>query len=201
MPTLSVICNESNPNYIDFNEFSDLFPSDTKLLSSQEIDMHSLTPFQRVLLTIDGTVTKAIEAYSLEPINIVVLQQEKNLCLDDHSWLEISDETNVTVRSVLLQGSETQTIYAYASSLLVPNRFSKEINEMLNEEGSGIGKVLLSNDIESRRKILSYNLCDGSNIKHPDLIKEQFFCRTYQIIMDKKPIMLIHEKFPINQYI
>ena len=40
------------------------------------INMRTLSPFQRALLVIDGTVTKFIEAYKNEPIDVVRLAHE-----------------------------------------------------------------------------------------------------------------------------
>ncbi len=41
-----------------------------------ELDLRTLTPFQRALLVLDGTVTKFIEAYTMEPLDIIRLAQD-----------------------------------------------------------------------------------------------------------------------------
>jgi hypothetical protein len=59
-------------NEVDgFNPLKDLFAAQSsKPETLREVNLRALSPFQRALLVIDGTVTKFIEAYTMEPVEI-----------------------------------------------------------------------------------------------------------------------------------
>ncbi len=62
------------------------------------VNLRSLTPFQRALVSIDGTVTKFIEAYTLEPVESVPLCQQTQRLPTDHPWLELAAQSEVVAR-------------------------------------------------------------------------------------------------------
>ncbi len=186
----------------EFNPFTDLLVSqETKPLSLRPADWRTITPFQRALLVIDGTVTKFIEAYALEPVESVRLQQQTQLLASAHAWLKTPANTEVIGRQVLLRGRYSATVYAYAVSLLVPTRLPVELLHALETEPAGIGRVLLNSHIENRREILWYGYEQLTDL--PDEIRQltgvEFLSRTYRIINGGQPVMLINEKFPMHQ--
>lgn len=157
-----------------------------------------MTPFQRVLMVIDGTVTRFIEAYTLEPIEVVRLQQQTQLLYSPHAWLKTPANTEVIGRQVLLRGRQSSTVYAYAVSKLVPSRLPTELLNDLEVAPGGLGQVLLNNQIENRREIL---WCGREKIADlPEAIRRltgaEFISRTYRIVAGGQPVMLIEEKFP-----
>jgi chorismate-pyruvate lyase len=165
------------------------------------VNLRTLTPFQRALLSIDGTVTKLIEAYTLEPVESIVLCQQTQPLPADHPWLELAAHSEVVARQVLLRGRYSATIYAYAVSLLVPARLPAHLLHDLAKEPAGLGRVLLNSQIENRREILWYG-----REKLADLPAEiarytgnEFISRTYRIIAGEQPLMLINEKFPVEE--
>lgn len=182
-----------------FDPFADLMlVQGAKPPRWQTIDLRTLSPFQRALLSIDGTVTKFIEAYSLEPVEITRLEQQEQKLSTEHHWLNAPQGTDVIARQVLLRGKYSTTIYAYAVSLLIPNRLPSSIIQELDLEPAGIGKVLLNSQLENRREVLWYGREQLDDI--PESIEiytgSSFISRTYRIIFDEQPIMLINEKFP-----
>lgn len=184
-----------------YDPFSDLMlVQDERPLQLNGIDLRTITPFQRALLAIDGTVTKLIESYMLEPIEVMLLKQERQPLYQDHPWLEAPAQTEVVARQVLLRGRYSGTIYTYAVSLLMPERLPQDILQGLRVEPSGIGRVLLNSQIENRREILWY----GHEVieELPPVVQSctgsEFISRTYRIIVNGKPTMLINEKFPTN---
>ena len=50
------------------------------------VNLRTLSPFQRALLVIDGTVTKFIEAYTMEPVAVVRLSQGEVELSEEHRW-------------------------------------------------------------------------------------------------------------------
>ncbi|MFM8444545.1 MAG: chorismate--pyruvate lyase family protein [Methylococcus sp.] len=183
-----------------FNPFDDLVRDrDVRSASANRIDLPSLTPFQRSLLTIDGTVTKYLESYALEPIEVVALRRETQTLPARHSWLETPPETEVIAREVLLQGARSTTVYAYAVSLLVPSRLPPRLLGELEREPGGIGRVLLRCKIESRREVLWYGREHFSRLPSGIRAKtgDEFLSRCYTIIVAGLPVMLINERFPL----
>jgi len=162
------------------------------------VNLRALTPFQRALLVIDGTVTKFIEAYTLEPVQTVHLGQESRPLTSDQPWLEAEEGTEVLARRVFLEGKYTRTVYAYAVSLVVPDRLPEAARESLKDDAGSLGRILLSAQLETRREVLWYGREHLSDV--PDPIRRlegvPAISRTYRIISRGRPLMLINEKFP-----
>lgn len=194
----------------NFDPFVDLISAQaSRPTDLHQVNLRTLTPFQRALLSIDGTVTKLIEAYTLEPVeSVLLLQQVQTLANEgrspnfhQHPWLALSAQGEVIARQVLLRGRYSATVYAYAISLLVTERLPSTLIADLACEPAGIGRVLLNSQIENRREILWYGRETISNL--PERIEREtgneFISRTYRIIVGNQPVMLINEKFPLRQ--
>ncbi|MCZ6678414.1 MAG: chorismate pyruvate-lyase family protein [Candidatus Poribacteria bacterium] len=166
-----------------------------------EIDLSNLTPFQRALLGIDGAVTPFIEAYTMEPVEVVRLHQQTQRLSTDHVWLQAPKGTAVVARQVLLRGVQSTTLYAYAVSLIVLDRLPEVVKEGLAADGEGLGDLLRRGRVETRRELLWYGLEHAREL--PDAIRylegEAFISRTYRIIANGQPMMLINEKFPSRE--
>ncbi len=162
------------------------------------VNLRALTPFQRALMVIDGTVTKFIETYTMEPVEIVRLAQSRRTLTEAHPWLETPCNTTVAIREVLIQGKYADTFYGYAMSLIVLGRLDERVWERLQSDGSGIGRILDEMRMETRREILWYGREHLTDL--PETLGHrtdgEFVSRTYRIINRKHPIALIHEKFP-----
>lgn len=184
-----------------FDPFADLMlMQEAKPRDWQPIDLRTVTPFQRALLSMDGTVTKFIEAYTLEPIRIIRLQQQEKRLVADHPWLSATTGTTIIARQVLLRGKYSATIYAYAVSLLITNRLPANVLRGLDVEPAGLGRILLNSQLENRREVLWYGREQMSDL--PEAISlltgHDFISRTYRIIVGEQPMMLINEKFPMT---
>ena len=175
---------------------------DEKPAILREINFARLTPFQRGLVVTDGTVTRFIEAYTLAPVEVVLLQQKKQTLLRKNRWLQLSDGEEVISRQVTLQThQETETspiIHTYADSLIALKRLPKSILEGLESNKYGLGKLLQHSGLETRRELL---WCGIETLKDlPSTIAhlegETFISRAYLILANQEPLMLINEKFP-----
>lgn len=164
------------------------------------IDLRSLTAFQRALLVLDGTVTKFIEAYTLEPLEILRLEQGTEILAEDHHWLGAAKGTEVGLRQVLIRSKRTRSTYAYAVSLLVFARLPDRVRHGIEIQGEGIGRLLNDSELETRREVLWYGRERLQEL--PDIVRRSagadFLSRTYRIISKGQPIALITERFPIN---
>jgi chorismate-pyruvate lyase len=164
------------------------------------INLRVLSPLQRALLVIDGTVTKFLEAYVLEPIDIQQLAQNKRTLADSQEWLEAPPGTEILRRQVAIEGRYSHNLYVYAVSCVVLNRLPEKVVSSLELTGTGIGQVLYDNEIETRREILWFGREHAAEI--PDTLKGrtngEFISRTYRIIAGNRPVALINEKFPAS---
>lgn len=191
--------NGQKPNA--FDPFADLLAGDAGRPSTlQPVNLRTLTPFQRALISIDGTVTKFIEAYMLEPVESVLLHQHTERLPNDNRWLELDAHSEVVARQVLLRGRYSMTVYAYAVSLLAPTRLPANLFADLAKEPAGLGRVLLNNQMENRRELLWYGREQITDLP-ADIARftgDDFISRSYRIIAAGQPLMLINEKFSVE---
>ena len=169
------------------------------------IDLSRLTPFQRALLVTDGTVTRFLEAYTLSAVKIVLIGQETQILPAYHEWLRAKKGTQVIRRQVLLQtdqcSGQPPTIHTYATSLIMLSRTPIVITQGLELKSDGLGTLLQRSGLETRRDLLWYGVDRPKdlpeNLAHLDEIP--FLTRTYRIVADGQPIMLIDERFPLGK--
>jgi len=184
-----------------FDPASDLFVAQFgRPPDLQPVNMRALSPFHRALLVIDGTVTTFLEAYTLEPIEVIRLGQAVQPLTEENLWLELPAGASVLARNVRLEGRYTHRLYAQATSLIALDRLPADIVSGLDIEGGGLGRILNSAKAENRREILWYGRerADQLNDRTANS-RHEFIVRTYRIIQGGKPIMLISEKFPTDE--
>ena len=193
--------------HISTKRMKDLFVAQfAKPPDLEEMNLSQLTPFQRALLVIDGTVTRFIEAYTFSPVEVVLLHQETQTLPTDDAWLDAEKGTEVVARQVMLQTGQRDgqqpTVHAYATSIIVLNRIPKTVKEGLTFKGQGLGQLLQRSGLETRRDLLWWG------IKRPKDLPERllhlqgkpFLSRTYRIVADGHSLMLINEQVPIDGY-
>lgn len=171
----------------------------------KDINLTRLSPFQRALLVADGTVTRFIEAYMHSPIQVVLLYQARRILHNQHKWLELSTGGNIIAREVILQTpckeNQTPKIHAYAVSQIVYERLPNNVVNELDAGINGLGVLLHHSQLETRRDLLWWGIerAKGlpSSIAHFE--GNPFLCRTYRIVANGKPLMLITEKFPLEE--
>ena len=170
----------------------------------KKINLARLTPFQRGLLVTDGTVTRFIEAYTLAPVEVVLLQQARQTLDTEHTWLNLPAGEEIISRQVVLQTHSQEElspiIHAYADSLIVPQRLPQSILDGLESDKQGLGGLLRCSGLETRHELLwcgTETLTDlPSAVKH--LEGETFISRAYRVFAHQEPLMLINEKFPLS---
>ncbi|MCE2402554.1 DUF98 domain-containing protein [Candidatus Poribacteria bacterium] len=170
----------------------------------KDINLTRLTPFHRALLVTDGTVTRFIEAYQLSPVQVVLLYQARRTLHNEHSWLRLPTGGNIIAREVVLQtpSTENQTpkIHAYAVSQIVHERLPKSVVEGLEAGIDGLGVLLKHSQLETRRDLLWWGIERATGL--PSSIArfegQLFLSRTSRIVANRNPLMLITEKFPLD---
>ena len=167
-------------------------------LRHSAVDPRTLSRFQRILLTTDGTVTEILEAQFWEAIRIVKLYQELVTLGRPVPYLDLSPNARVLARKVLLQGSDSARNYIYAESLLVPERLEEKVREGLLGTRKPIGQLMIETRMETFREILACRREPAGEIgAHFGVAEDSMLIsRTYRVFGNRLPVMLITEKFP-----
>ena len=182
----------------EFDPFDGIFVAqDQRPAHLEDVDLASLSPFERAVLVIDGTVTRFLEAQKLEPIEIIDCGRTKETLKKDHAWLELPKGDSVSSRRVLLKGRDSGRVYASAASLVVPERVKDAVGHPAQRIPEGLGRMLLNSRVEQYRELLWYGKEGPSDLPGEMRSLESEFCltRTYRIIVNKLPTMMITEWF------
>ncbi|MCK5504499.1 MAG: DUF98 domain-containing protein [Thermodesulfovibrionia bacterium] len=169
-----------------------------KSLKRHYIDPRQLSTFQRILLTTDGTVTEILEAYLFEKIQVVKLSQGMITLKEGIKPLNLKKGSKVIERKILLQGKVSRKNFVYAKSIIVPERFDKNILDALERSRKPVGQIWLEHKTETFREIIdsakepANELSDYFHIPSD----QKVLSRTYRVFSNKKPIIMITEKFP-----
>ncbi len=171
-------------------------------LRQTDLDPRNMSPFQRILLTTDGTVTEILEAHLFESMRVVKLYEEQITTDKAIPYLEVDTGTEVIARKILLRGKYAHKNYIYAESVLVPARLSPQMRDDLLSTRKPIGLLILEARMETFREILS---CQrelmGDVAQYYGLPEDAaLISRTYRIYAGGQPIMLITEKFPESYF-
>ena len=167
-------------------------------------------PFDRMLLTADGTVTTLLEACTGEPIVTRTTRQagpatfEELLEVVGRWWhpatqlLDLSPAERLIVRRVTLHGARSGVAHVLAESLVVPDRLPGEIAESLVRPGASLGRLLASHHLESRREILEIVAVRAAEAAeylgvHPSATLAR---RTYAIRIGRRTVAAITEWLP-----
>lgn len=156
-----------------------------------------LTPLQRALLVIDGTVTTFLEAWALEPVAVTrVWQHVQKLAAPDR-WLDLPAGAKVTERAVLLSGARSRSFFAFAESRINTDHLSATMCDALEAGTAGLGQILLASGLDSRREGL---WCGREQMKSlpaavAALTDGDFLTRSYRVTTGGRPFMLITERF------
>src|SRR3972149_12330391 len=136
----------------EFDPLSDLFVAQfAKPPDLGIVNLRALTPFQRALLVIDGTVTKFIEAYTMEPVTVRIISHEQRRLSAENAWLEAEAGTTVLARDVVLEGKYSGVLHAHGLSLVLPERLPAEALTQMGAPPGGLGRGRLGAPLGTRR--------------------------------------------------
>lgn len=166
----------------------------------EPVNMRALSPMQRALMVIDGTVTKFLEAYTMEPIEVTTLGQAHQTLENAQEWLEVRAGGDVLARHVTLVGAYSGKLYAYAISLTNPHAIPRDIRAAMEIQGGSVGRILLSSRVEQRREVLWFGKESGDGL--PEEVRSLYdgdvLSRAYRIVVEGRPVIMIIEKFPLR---
>jgi len=166
-----------------------------------ELLIQTLPPFLRALLVTDGTVTKILEAYFWEPVEVQTLQQESVTAERPIPWVQVDPGDRVLIRRARLSGVDSGRVYASAFSVIRTQLIPETFRQRLIDREIGIGVLIRDSGLESYREVLEVGIepADGS-AKGIATESSELIFRTYRIIIDGQPVILITESFPHDLY-
>ena len=166
---------------------------------TESVQMRELPPFLRTLLITDGTVTKHLEAYFWEPVNVIPIAQSLNQTESAIPWLALDAAETVLTREVELIGEQSQHHYATAFSIVCPTLIPAPFRQALLDGEIGIGKLIRESGMESYREVLEIGVAHSPLSKTSDVAQQHVY-RTYRILLGGKAAILITERFPISLF-
>ena len=166
-----------------------------------------LDPFDRMLLSADGTVTALLEACTGEPIATRTNRQAGPATLNtllaatgrwwhpDPTLLELVPAERLIARRALLLGTRSEIPYVLAESLVAPDRLPTPLAERLTLEGTSIGRLLTGWSLETRRELLEITaLRAGDASDHLSVEPgETLARRTYRIVIGQRTAVVVTE--------
>jgi chorismate-pyruvate lyase len=178
-------------------------PAMDESLTLSHIEPSKLSPFQRILLTTDGTLTEILEAYLFEPIHIVKLAGEIIVTNKDLPLLGLKTGSEMIERKVLLQGKISRKNFIYAESILVTKRLEPKFRDELLKFQIPMGRLWLEHKIETFKEIIdsSQELAEDLSNYFKIQREDRMLSRTYRVFSNHQPIMMITEKFPESYFL
>ena len=161
--------------------------------------MPGLSDIERILLVSDGTFTYQLETYVREPIGVEILaNQLVSLSPSDAQLLDCSQGKLAWDRRTLLRGKETGTAYSYATSLINEEGLDPAFRAELQVSRSGIGHLMAKYRMATFRELLTYHIDARPDYAYhlPGFRDAAFLSKTYRIVFEGRPIMVITENLP-----
>ena len=159
----------------------------------QRLPLADLPPFLRALLVTDGTVTKILEAYFWEPVEVRTLEQDFRTAERPVDWIQVSAGDRVLIRQARLIGGDSGRTYAEAFSVIRADLIPAAFRQRLIDREIGIGVLIRDSGLESYREVMEIG------VEQAEDGGERIF-RTYRIIIEGEPVILITEGFPLALY-
>jgi chorismate-pyruvate lyase len=160
------------------------------------IDDDSLSEFQKILLTTDGTVTQLLEIHTGEQIRVVKLQHV--VVEGGPHWLQVPPTEPVLSRRILLRGP-TQA-WLYADSWLVLSRLPAGMQETLLHTDTPIGQLWRAARLETYREIVDFRRESNPAIAGLFGTDAALLSRSYVVRSGGVAMGLIEEKFPVTHF-
>lgn len=161
-----------------------------------------MPPFLRVLLVTDGTVTKSLEAYFGEPIDVDVLLHVEMKSERPYPAINVMPDDQILRRCVTLRGRLTRAVYAFAESIVVITAVSQKIRAKLIEGRKGIGELLREGGLETYSELLSLRRAEAHEWAHHLALEKSagVAVRKYVISCAGRASIEIEEVFPESRF-
>jgi chorismate-pyruvate lyase len=167
-----------------------------------ELVLEELSPLQRILLSADGTLTKLLEVYLGETMQIVKLLEDVFPATAPVEALALEAGNNIIERKILLQGKLSRRKWMYADSIIVLDRISQTFQAQLLHSHVPIGKLWLEHKVETFKELITARRENAGDLaEHFDIESDaSLLSRSYRVFCGGIPVMLITEKFPESYF-
>ncbi len=146
---------ERRPGYV-FDPRSGFKPAAAAASNdSVTASLATLSPVLRALLVTDGTITKTLEAFFWEPIDVELLLHVEAGSDRDYPEMAVQAKDPVLRRRVVLRGRFTGSAYAFAETLIASDAFPPDFQRMLIEGRKGVGELLREWRLETYRELMA----------------------------------------------
>jgi chorismate-pyruvate lyase len=175
-----------------------------KTLKHNHIDLSNLSYLQRIILITDGTLTNILEAYVLEHIQVLKISEKVEVTTKEIPILDLEVGSEVIDRKIFLQGENTKKNFLYAESKIVLGRLDEDFKNGLLKSQTPIGHLWLKFRLETFKEIIESGKEPANELSAYFIDtqpKDQLLFRTYRVFSNRKPIMMITEKFPESYFI
>jgi chorismate-pyruvate lyase len=160
-----------------------------------------LPALQRLLLTMDGTMTTALAMLVGEPIGVRLLHQHTTVLAEDDDELSLRAGGEVLDRRTLLHGAESGIPLLLGVSRIVAHRLPRAARAALVGGDVAIGLVLRTHEIETFRAPLSVGVKPASEEAARHLGAAPMCWRRYLIKTANRPLMSVDEQFPAAGFV
>jgi long-chain acyl-CoA synthetase len=167
-----------------------------------QIDWSTLPPFLRVLLVTDGTVTKNLEAFFWEPIEVDLLLHAQQSSDSDYGEIGVTRGSPIVRRRVVLRGRITGSAYAFGETIIANEALPSDMQTALVDRKVGIGELLRQRRAETFREIVSVERTTAGQWAAYLGVEtsEPVAARTYTISLGGRPCVSIVEVFPESRF-
>ena len=186
---------------------NDLTAATTRSTSLDPATSPLTDPFDRMLLSTDGTVTTLLESCTGEPIVTRATRQSGPAAIDelrtavgcwwhpDAGILGLAATERLIARRVTLTGARSGVAYVAAEALVVPDRLPELLAHRLSRAGASLGRVLADCRLETRRELLEIATVRAGSVgaqlgvaPHSTLLQ-----RTYTIEVGRRAVSAVTE--------
>jgi chorismate--pyruvate lyase len=162
------------------------------------VEVDALDGFLRGLLFTDGTVTRALEVETLEPVVVEVIEQSAStLPAGVAGHLDSSDGAGCVRRRVRIATARC-TAAVWAESYILPDRLPPGFRGSLEGTAHGIGGSIQQLMLESRRELLWFGLGAAPAWAAAEPAATPAIVRQYRIVTGALPALLIAESFAVE---
>jgi len=168
--------------------------------SSKWLDQ--VPPVLRTLLLSDGTVTKFLEAYYREPIQVRTLLHAEAPLGEDLAPLEVKKGDPVLRRRIQMWGGTTNRLYGLAESFIRADILWPDVRGDLVQGRLGIGELMRERRIETYRELLSCESVPAGPwaAELGCSADAATATRTYRIFVAGQPGLLITDRYVISRF-
>jgi chorismate-pyruvate lyase len=170
-----------------------------KIILGTHYHMPELSDIERILVVSDGTFTYQLETFVREPIGVEILSNQlAQLSSSNAHLLQLRERSLACDRRTLLRGKHTGTAYSYATSVINDVDLDPDFRAELRVTQSGIGHLMAKYRMATFRELLTYHIDTTPDYAPylPYFRDGPFLSRTYRVIFQEKPIMVITENMP-----